>query len=146
MNSIETAVRIGVPADAAFEEFTRFENYPEFMSVVDSVSRDPANSEHVRFAVSIASVEREYDVEVRSEPQAGRLHWSSIDSQRHSGVVIVTPEGAGCELKLSVQYQVEGAVELVGDRLGLLRSQVDKELKRFARYAEEQADRYRLRA
>lgn len=146
MNSIESSVRIGLPADTVFEQFTRFENYPEFVTVIQAVDRDPQNADHVRFTVVVGSVRREYTVELRSEPAAGRLHWRSIEGERHSGAVMVSGDGEGCELTVSVQYQVEGALELVGDRLGLIRSQVDKELARFARYVEEQADRYRLGA
>lgn len=139
MNSIETSVRIGVPAGTAFDHFTRFENYPDFVSVVDTVRRDPERQDHVWFGVSIGSVRREYPIEVRCEPAAGRLHWRSVEGERHSGVATVTADGDGCELTLSVQYQAEGAVEVIGDRLGLIRSHVDNGLERFGRYVERSA-------
>lgn len=84
----------------------------------------------------MGSVPREYTIEVAVDADARRLSWTSVEGPTHSGVATVTgTEGSG-ELTLFVDFHPEGAVESIGDALGVIRSRVGRDLRRFAEHVE----------
>ena len=57
MQTVEETVDVAVPAASAFEQWARFESFPQFMSVVESVDEPSATVE--------------LDVQVWGEPREG---------------------------------------------------------------------------
>lgn len=141
MSEIESSVRVRAAPGVVFDRFTRFEEYPTYMTGVDTVERDPADAARVRVGFSVGSVPREYTIEVAVDADARRLSWTSVEGPAHSGVATVTGSGDGSELTLYVDFHPHGAVESIGDALGVIRSRVGRDLRRFAEHVEHHPER-----
>jgi sporulation protein YlmC with PRC-barrel domain len=91
MSPIEGSVEVRVPARAAYEQWTRFEEYPRFMEGVEEVRR--VDDTHLHWVATVADERLEWDSEVVEREPGRRLAWRATDGDRDLGEVVLTPGG-----------------------------------------------------
>jgi uncharacterized membrane protein len=136
MSEIIEAVEVNVPVRTAYNQWTQFEDFPHFMAgVTDVIQRDDT---HLTWTINIAGQEREFDVEITEQIPDERVAWRTTDGTTHAGVVTFhhTAEGHS-RATLQLSTVPEGAVEQLGDKLGLVRNRVRDDMKRFKEFIEE---------
>src|SRR5947209_775750 len=74
---IVSAVDVDAPVRAAYDQWTRFEDFPTFMSTIDEVV--PLDETHLRWRASVAGVERAWTAEVTEQLPDERVAWTSRD-------------------------------------------------------------------
>ncbi len=80
----------------------------------------------------------EWEAEIYEQIVDERIAWRSVTGAPNSGVVAFVPlDEMRTQVNLSISYQPEGAVEKIGDALGLVSSRVDGDLHRFKEFIEE---------
>ncbi|WP_165777447.1 SRPBCC family protein [Amycolatopsis antarctica] len=137
MSIIETSTAVRASVADTFARFTDFESYPAFMRSVDQVTRDSAQQDRLRFVYSIGGIPRHYTIDVDSSEEFAEVHWTSVDGPQHTGLARVSAAGEGnSELYIKVDLRPAGIIDSMGDALGLIRSRVQHDMKRFAEYVE----------
>jgi ribosome-associated toxin RatA of RatAB toxin-antitoxin module len=136
MATVQESITVDVPVRQAYNQWTQFEDFPNFMSGVDAVRQ--LDDTTVHFETSIAGVKREYDAQITVQEPDQRVTWESLNEPRNSGTVWFEPVGDN-ETKVNVEltWEPESAVEKLGAATGLDSRQVASDLRKFKKFIEE---------
>ena len=130
MSTIEESVEVEVPVRTAYNQWTQFEEIPQFMDGVEEVRQ--LDDTHLHWVAEIAGVRREWKAEVTEQTPDQRIAWQSTNGARHAGVVTFHRiEDGRSRVMLQLDAEPEGVVEKAGDALGVLKRQVKGDLERF---------------
>ncbi|KEP72576.1 cyclase, partial [Microbacterium sp. SUBG005] len=67
---------VDVPVRVAYNQWTQFEEFPHFMSFVESITQKSDTLTH--WKVKIAGAEREFDAEITEQHPDERVAWNSV--------------------------------------------------------------------
>ena len=134
-SKITEFVEVEVPVRTAYNQWTQFEEFPHFMEGVESVAQlDDAT---LRWRAEIGGRTKEWTARITEQEPDERIAWTSVSGARNAGVVTFHHLAPGrCRVTLQVDYEPEGAVENVGDLLGVVRRRVKGDLERFRSFIE----------
>jgi uncharacterized membrane protein len=133
--TVNASIDVDVPVRAAYDQWTQFESFPEFLGGVDSVTQ--LNDTMTHWVVSIGGVKREFDAEIGDQVPDDHVTWRSVGEVLHRGRVEFTPKGADAtRVDLEIEWKPEGFVESAGAALQLDDMQVKSDLKRFKEFIE----------
>lgn len=135
MSTIEQSVEVNVPVRTAYNQWTQFESFPEFMEGVESVKQ--LSDTRTAWVVEIAGVHREFEAEITEQHPDERVAWKSVNRPHQAGVVTfhrLTSDSA--RVTLQMEYDPEGFVETVGDWLQIVRLRIRGDLERFKTFIE----------
>jgi len=136
VSTIEQSIDVDVPVSAAYNQWTQFESFPQFMDGVDQVRQTADTRTH--WTISIAGVKREFDAEITEQTPDQRIAWRSIDGTGHAGVVTFHKlDQDKTRVMLQIDTEPEGLAEKVGDAVGLTNLNAKGDLKRFKAFIEE---------
>ena len=114
----------------AYNQWTRFEDFPRFMEHVDEVRQ--LDDEHLLWRVTVARRTEEFDAKVTEQIPDTRISWKSTNGRRNAGAVDFHPLGdERCQVVVSMDAEPEGALERVADATGIAGRQVRADLGRF---------------
>ena len=135
MPSVTKSVDVSVPITTAYNQWTQFESFPQFMDGVESIKQTDATHSH--WVTKIGGVTREFDTEITEQHPDERVAWKSTDGTTHAGVVTFH-RIADNETKVTVQldWDAEGLLETVGAAVGIDDHQVKSDLDRFKEFIE----------
>jgi uncharacterized membrane protein len=134
MSTIEKAVHVDVPVHQAYNQWTQFEAFPQFMEGVDSVKQ--VDDKHLHWKAEIAGVTREWDAEIVDQTPDERVTWRSTAGTKNDGTVSFATDGAGTRVTLRLEYEPEGIVEKSGDLLDIVERRAEGDLERFKDFIE----------
>jgi uncharacterized membrane protein len=137
MSNHETSIDVEVPVRTAYNQWTQFETFPQFMNGVEKITQvDPT---HTHWIIHIAGVTREFDTEITEQTADQRIAWKSTDGTQHAGVVTFHRLGdAKTRVMLQLDTEPEGLLEKAGEAVGLVAHQVKSDLERFKDFIENQ--------
>jgi uncharacterized membrane protein len=82
---VQQAIDVAVPVETAYNQWTQFEDWPEFMHRVTQVSQqDPCT---VSFATKIWGKKKEFVADIETQRPDERIKWRVSQGITHSGVV-----------------------------------------------------------
>jgi uncharacterized membrane protein len=85
----------------------------------------------------IGGREKEWEAEIFEQIPDQRIAWRSMTGVKNSGMVNFEPVAADrTRVSLRLSYEPEGAVENIGDALGVVTGRVSGDLKRFKEFIE----------
>src|SRR5205807_11950 len=135
MATIEESVEVEVPVRTAYNQWTQFEEFPRFMEGVEKVSQLTATKVH--WVAEITGQKREWDADITEQIPDQRISWCSTDGATNSGVVTFHRLGnSRSRVMLQLGFEPEGAMEQIGDKLGIIKAKVKGDLKRFKDFIE----------
>jgi uncharacterized membrane protein len=82
---VQQAIDVAVPLETAYNQWTQFEEYPNFMHRVDSASQD--DETHVTFTEKVWGFGRDFEAEILEQRPNERIVWRSTSGLKHAGVV-----------------------------------------------------------
>jgi len=136
MSTVEKSIEIELPVSTVYNQWTQFEEFPQFMDGVESVTQ--LDDTRLHWVVEIAGAKREWDAEIVDQQPDQRIAWRSIDGAGNGGIVTFQPTGeAATRINLQMEFEPEGIAETVGDRLGFVAKQAEGDLKRFKSFVEQ---------
>ena len=136
MSTIEQSVEVDVPVTTAYNQWTQFESFPQFMDGVDEVKQVSDTMTH--WKISIGGVKREFDADITEQTPDQRIAWKSVDGTGHAGVVTFHRlDDTHTRIMLQLDTEPHGVVEKVGDAVGLVRANTSGDLERFKKFIEE---------
>ena len=136
MTTIERSIEVQVPAATAYNQWTQFEEFPRFMSGVESVRQ--IDDKHLHWRAQIGGVTEEWDAEITEQIPDKRIAWTARSGAPNAGVVTFH-RLADDKTKIMVQlaYNPQGVMENVGDFLGVVGRKVEQDLKSFKEFIEQ---------
>ena len=135
MASVEHYIEVNVPVNTAYNQWTQFETFPEFMEGVNSVKQ--LDDKHLHWRADIGGQEREWDAEITEQIPDDRIAWRSTTGARNAGVVTFHHLDSGCcKVMLQLEFEPQGAAETVGDAMGMVDRKVKGDLERFKKFIE----------
>ena len=136
MATIEESIEVKVPVRTAYDQWTQFEEFPRFMAGVESVQQ--LDDTHLHWVADIGGVRREWDAEITEQHPDERVAWRATDGAENAGVVTFHHlDDATTKVMLQLEFDPDGLVEQVGDKLGIVKSQTKADLDRFKEFIEE---------
>jgi uncharacterized membrane protein len=136
MSTIEKSITVEVPVRTAYDQWTQFESFPEFMEGVESVKQ--LDDKRLHWKAEIAGVTREWDAEIVDQTPDQRITWRSLSGTANDGTVSFADAGepGSTQVTLHLEYEPDGAVEKVGDALNIVDRRVKGDLERFKEFIE----------
>lgn len=135
MSDITQTIDVDVPVNVAYNQWTQFESFPQFMDGVDEVVQK--NDTLTHWKISLGGVKREFDAKITEQAPDQRIAWTSVDGPDHAGVVTFHKlDEAKTRITLQMDTTPEGLLEKVGDAVGLTRTNAKADLERFKRFIE----------
>jgi uncharacterized membrane protein len=130
MATVNSDIDVQVPVSTAYNQWTQFESFPQFLSGVDEVIQ--IDDTHLHWKVSIAGVEREFDAEITEQIPDTRIAWTSIAGEAHAGVVTFHRLADDqTKISLRMDWEPEGVVEKTGALLQIDDMQIGRDLHKF---------------
>jgi carbon monoxide dehydrogenase subunit G len=127
---VERSIQVDVPLSTAYNQWTQFEDFPHFMGGVKDVHQH--DDQRLHWVAEIAGVRREWEATIVEQVPDQKIAWAATEGATNAGAVRFEPVGPGATLVyLSMEYEPEGVVEKVGDKLGIVERQVTSDLQRF---------------
>jgi uncharacterized membrane protein len=135
MASVTKSIDVHVPISTAYNQWTQFETFPEFMGGVDQITQ--LDDRHLHWKVTVGGQHREFDAEITEQHPEERVAWKSTDGKTHAGVVTFH-QLAPDETRVTVQldWEPEGLAEKAGAIVGIDDKQVSGDLSRFKDFIE----------
>jgi Polyketide cyclase / dehydrase and lipid transport len=134
---VERSIQVDVPVTTAYNQWTQFEDFPAFMGGVKEVRQ--LDDRRLHWVAEIAGVRREWEASVLEQVPDQKVAWAATAGATNAGAVRFVPAGpASTMVYLSLEYEPEGLVEQVGDKLGIVERQVNSDLERFKALVEDQ--------
>jgi len=137
MPKIEDTIEVQVPVQQAYNQWTQFEDFPEFMEGIQSVQQ--LDDTHVQWVAEIRGESRQWTTEITEQRPDQKVAWKTIEGEvKNDGVVTFEPMG-DAQTRVNVEMDVEGdstAENVAGDLLGVVKKQVRGDLERFKRLIE----------
>ena len=135
MARIQKDIIVDVPASVAYDQWTQFESFPQFMDGVKEVVQ--LDEKTLRWNASIGGKDEEWEAEITEQTPERVIAWRSTTGAPNAGVVRFEPSGQDkTRVSLEISYEPRDAAEKVGDALGVLERRVDGDLKRFKEFIE----------
>lgn len=136
MSQVQKSIDVDVPVSTAYNQWTQFETFPQFMSGVESVTQ--IDDTHLHWVTDIAGVEREFDAEITEQHPDERVAWHSIGGDTtHAGVVTFHRlDDTTSRVMVQIDWQPSGLVEKVGSAINVDARQVERDLQRFKELVE----------
>jgi uncharacterized membrane protein len=135
MANVTKSIDVDVPIRTAYDQWTQFEEFPQFMEGVEEIRQiDPT---HTHWKTSIGGVEREFDAEITEQHPDERVAWNSTSGTDHAGVVTFHRlSDAQTRVTVQIDWSPEGLLEKAGEALQLDERRVQSDLERFKAFIE----------
>jgi len=127
---IQQAIDVPVPLKTVYNEWTQFEDWPQFMHRLQSVSQE--DETHVHFKTKIWGISKEFTAEIVEQRPDERIKWKVTDGVTHTGVVTfheLAPRLTRVEVNLDVEPG--SLIEKAGRGMRHVKRAVRADLARF---------------
>src|SRR5215208_2480412 len=127
---IQESIEVDVPVSTAYNQWTQFEEFPDFMEGVEEVRQ--LDDTRLHWVASIAGKRAEWDAKIIEQEPDTRIVWESIDGKQTRGTVTFDKLGdSWTRVRLTMSYTPEGIAEKAGSAIGLDRRRIKGDLQRF---------------
>ena len=134
--TVEKTVTVEVPVHTAYNQWTQFEEFPQFMSGVEAVTQ--VDDATLHWVVEIGGVRREWDAAILEQVPDQKVAWAATQGTTNAGTVHFATCGPDqTAVTLHLEYDPEGMVEKTGDLLGVVERRAQSDLERFKTFIEE---------
>jgi len=115
MSMVQQAVEIGAPLHAVYEQLATFENYPQFMTGVERVTRIGDDQTH--WIMDVEGSRREFDAQITERTLDERVSWATVGGPLLSETITLRPIGEA-RTQIVAQLEADVAYLLPSDRHG----------------------------
>lgn len=136
MSNIKESVDVDVPIRVAYDQWTQFESFPEFMEGVESIKQ--LSSTTNEWTVEVGGATRKFTTEIAEQEPEMRIAWHTVEGDTgHAGVVTFHKlDDDTTRVNLDMDVEPEGFVEQIGDKLGFISRRVKGDMQRFKEFIE----------
>ena len=138
MAQVVQTIDVDVPVNIAYNQWTQFESFPKFLSMVESITQ--GDDKHLLWKVRVAGASREFTTVITEQIPDDRIAWTSTGGEvDHAGVVTFHHlSDTSSRVAVQIDWEPEGFVETAGAALHIPDASVKAELNNFKKYIEDQ--------
>src|SRR4051812_6176002 len=127
---IQQSVDVAVPIKVAYNRWTMFEDWPDFMHRVESV--DQADDTTLSFSTKVWGITRRFEAEIVEQRPDQRIEWNSTEGLAHTGVVTFHKlSDRLTRIEISLDVEPHGMLEKMGRGMRFTKRAVRADLYRF---------------
>src|SRR3954452_18771322 len=128
---------VAVPVDKAYQAWTDFEKFPQFMHRVLSVQKSNDGKDEVQWEEKIWFSKRQWKGKIVERRKNDRIAWKTTSGTQHSGIVSFHKLDENLtRVMVEVDFQPTGMFEKMGSGLRFVKRAVQADLARFKAYVE----------
>jgi uncharacterized membrane protein len=132
---IQQAVDVAVSAKDAFNHWTEFEDWPEFMHRIESAER--VDDTTVSFQAKIWGISKRFEAEIVEQRPDERIEWNVTEGYAHTGVVTFHPLSPNLtRIDVSLDIQPANLIDKASRGMRFAKRAVRGDLHRFKAYVE----------
>lgn len=132
---VEKRIMVNVPVSRAYNQWTQFEDFPQFMGGVQSVTQ--LGDDRLQWVAEIAGVRRQWEARILEQVPDQKVAWAATSGATNAGSVVFEDLGGDqTSVTLVLEYEPEGVVEKVGDKLNIVENQAESDLNSFKEFIE----------
>jgi uncharacterized membrane protein len=136
MGTVEESIEVAVPLRTAYDQWTQFEEFPQFMEGVKEVRQ--LDDTHLHWIVELGGRRHEWDAVVTEQKPDERIAWRNTEGKENAGVVTFHRiDDTHTKLMVQLDFVPEGIVEKLGDAMGAPDRRVGGDLQRFKEMIED---------
>jgi uncharacterized membrane protein len=135
MANLEKSVEVKVPVRTAYNQWTQFEDFPQFMSGIEYVRQ--LDDKTLVWKALLLGNEEEWKAEITEQHPDERIAWRSLTGAKNAGVITFhyIDENTS-RVMLQLEYDPDGFVEHVGSAIGVVDRYVENALQRYKAFLE----------
>jgi uncharacterized membrane protein len=138
MEKIEKSIDVRCPLRAVYNQWTRFEDFPEFMSSVKEVRQ--IDDTHVHCHAEIRGEETEVDAEIIDQLPNEHIAWKSLSGTPSVGVLHFEPLGPQLtRVRLMMAYEPAGAADGTREAIESVSASLQDTIENFKSFIENRA-------
>jgi uncharacterized membrane protein len=132
---IQQSVDVAVPIKTAYNQWTRFEDWPDFMHRFESVEQiDDAT---VAFQMKVWGIKKRFEAEILEQRPDERIEWDVSEGIAHTGVVTFHRlSNRLTRIEVTLDIEPDSLVEKAGRGWRFAKRAVRGDLHRFKAYVE----------
>jgi uncharacterized membrane protein len=135
MAQVEKSIDVHVPVQVAYNQWTQFEDFPQFMEGVKQIRQ--IDDTTLNWIAEIGGQEREWKARVVEQIPDERVAWAAEGDTPNAGVVTFHRIDDGTtRIMLQMEYEPTDFKEKAGNVLGIVSRRVEGDLKRFKEFIE----------
>jgi uncharacterized membrane protein len=132
---IQQAVDVAVPVKEAYNHWTEFERWPEFMHRIESAEQ--VDDSTVSFQAKIWGISKRFEADIVEQRPDERVEWNVTQGYAHTGVVTFHPLSKNLtRIDLSLDVQPSNIIDKASRGMRFVKRAVRGDLHRFKAYAE----------
>ena len=135
---VEKSILVNVPVSTAYNQWTQFEDFPQFMAGVAQVTQ--LSDDRLEWVAEIAGVRRQWIAQILEQVPDRKVAWASVDGAVNAGAVTFEKAAGQTSVHLSLEYEPQGLAEVLGDKLHIVERQAEDDLERFKAFIESAGD------
>jgi|SRR5215211_5256619 len=144
---IQQSMDVPVPVKTAYNEWTQFEEWPQFMHRLESVSQE--DDTHLVFKTKIWGKSKEFKAEIVEQRPDERIKWEVTEGVTHTGVVTFHEIGPRLtRVEVNIDVQPGSLIEKAARGMRHIKRAVRADMHRFKAHvmmAEEESGAWRGR-
>jgi uncharacterized membrane protein len=130
---IQQAVDVAVPIKTAYNQWTQFEDWSQFMHRLENVSQE--DDSHVHFKAKIWGISKEFTAEIVEQEPDKRIKWEATEGVTHTGVVTFHELADRLtRIEVTLDLQPGSLIEKAGRGMRHVKRAVRADLARFKAY------------
>jgi ribosome-associated toxin RatA of RatAB toxin-antitoxin module len=132
---VTKSVIVNVPVSRAYNQWTQFEDFPQFMGGVQKVTQ--LGDDRLEWVAQIFGVKRQWEAKILEQQPDQKVAWAATSGATNAGAVSFEDLGGDqCRVTLFLEYEPEGLVEKAGDALNIVERQAESDLEKFKTFIE----------
>ena len=136
MARIEESIDVQVPVETAYNQWTQFEEFPHFMGGISEIRQ--LDDTRLHWVAEIGGVKRQWEAKILEQVPNEKVAWAATEGATNAGAVYFAPAGEGrTTVRLELEYEPEGVVENVADKVGIVGRRVEADLEKFKSFIED---------
>jgi len=135
MASVTQSIDVDVPVSTAYNQWTQFEEFPQFMDGVKQIRQ--LDDQTLEWTAEIGGQEEQWTAEITEQEPDQRIAWHSITGNNNGGVVTFHHiDDNKTRVTLQMEWEPKGAVQQAGAAMGSDDRQIKGDLERFKSFIE----------
>ena len=135
MERIQKSIDVDRPLHQVYNQWTQFEEFPQFMEGVKEVKQ--FDDTRLHWVAEIAGKEKQWNAKIIEQIPDLRVAWESESGEYTSGVVSFQALGPDrTRVTLELSYDPKGFIENAGDTIGVVSRRIENDLEHFKEFIE----------
>ena len=139
MSTVEKSIDIDVPVRVAYDQWTQFESFPQFMEGIEEIKQ--IDDTHLHWRAKVGGHEVEWNAVITEQIPDERVAWKATDGKANAGVVTFHRlSDTSSRVMVQIEHEADGIMEKVGSALGADSREVKNSLQNFKELVEKRGN------